>query len=231
MQKWLRGTGILAQPMPVAMECAQRYRLQLKPQQSGWIDAHAEQVITARPPSFVWDVKMKMAGVLPVYGRDLFQHGNGSMHIAALGWLHMVKESNHEKINEGMALRFPGEMVWMPRVALQPYITWEPGNDSLSANATITVGSLKCIGIFRFREIGDFGQCDNEQYRGMEAGAQRTTWSVKAVNQRNVEGIRIPTVCNATWWLEEGPWTWAKVEVVKLTYHPQKKAHPSNLDN
>lgn len=216
VKKWLHSCG--------AMECrpyskvmiGQKAYMKLKPTQKEWFVATAKQVSVIDVPAFEWNVKMKMNPLMWVSGRDTFVGGRGHMVIKLFSFVKIVNASGG-KIDEGTMQRYLGEMVWMPALALSPYITWEKIDD-LSARATMDYMGTTGSGVFHFDRDGNFMKFVAMRFRGNEEGSVRCEWVLTVKEHARFEGVKIPSRMEATWMLEEGPWTWLRLEIKGLSF-------------
>ncbi len=131
--------------------------------------------------------------------------------------INVVNEQG-EKLDEGTLQRYLGEMVWFPSLALSPYITWEPIDDT-TAKATMTYEGTTGSGTFYFNTNGDVTKFSALRYKGNEEGANRHEWIMNISEHKTFEGIKVPAVMSSTWKLDEGDWTWLKLEVKDIQYN------------
>ncbi len=180
------------------------------------MSATALQYTAMDKPAFIWTVDAKMNALLHFKGRDKFEKGKGEMLIKLNALINVVNAQG-EKMDEGTLQRYLGEMVWFPSLALSPYITWEPVNDT-TATATMTYGGSTGSGTFYFSPAGDVLKFAAMRYQGNEADAKRRPWSMDITAYKTFEGLRVPALMTSTWQLEEGDWTWLKLEVMEVEY-------------
>lgn len=217
VQKWLCKSGIIGKPFIRNAKILQIMQMKMKPGQEKWLQAKAEQYSTVDAPAFIWSVDARMNSLIGFLGRDKFEDGKGEMLIKLEGLLNVVHETG-EKMDEGSLQRYLGEMVWLPTLALSPFVTWEKGNDS-TAIATLGYKGAKGSGTFYFNSDGDFIKFSAWRYKGNEADAKRYEWVLQVEEYKNFEGIRVPSKMTATWKLEDQDWTWLKLEVVHIDYN------------
>ena len=219
VQKWLLHANIPANISgnedTHTVRLKQKALIKLKPEQSRWIEASAEQYFTLDKPAFIWKVDMQMMPFLGVVGRDRFLSGQGEMLIKILSLVPVVNSRGNEKINSGTLQRYLGEIVWFPSAALHPYITWE-AIDDLSAKATMTYRGTTGSGVFYFSPEGDFIEYRAQRFMGSGADAALKEWVITVTESDVVKGVTIPTKMEATWKLESGDWTWLKLEITDI---------------
>jgi hypothetical protein len=217
VQKWLKKAGVIGKKKISTVWLKQHARMKLKPEQTKWLDATAEQFFTVNPPGFIWTVDLKMSPVIKIKGRDKFENGKGQMLIKMHSLFNVVNESG-EKIDEGTLQRYLGEIVWFPSAALHPAIKWEELDEN-SARATLEVEGTKGSGTFYFDENSDLEKFTAMRFKGNEPEAERRVWIITVKETKNLNGFRIPVKMESTWMLEDGPWTWLDLEVTEIEYN------------
>lgn len=220
VQKWLQGSGVIGQAPIQNVYLEQEAQMLMKPDQTEWSQAKAEQSFTVDPPGFIWSVSMKMNPVIPVMGRDRFVNGKGEMLIKLFSVFPVVNAKNSEKIDQATLQRYLAEIVWFPSAALSPYISWET-IDEHSARATMdymgTVGS----GTFHFDENGTFEKFVAARYKDA-TDENPSKWTVTATKTEVWNGIKIPVEAQAEWELENKNWTWLKLKITHIEYDVEK---------
>jgi hypothetical protein len=217
VQKWLKTTGILGKPELKSARIAQLLKLKMKPNQKKWFSATAVQHTTTEPPSFLWVVAMELLPSVTITGCDSFVEGKGTMKMKLNSLLPIVNEKGI-KLDEGTMQRFLGELVWLPSLALSPYIVWEE-IDAFTAKATLQYKGSSGSGLFYFDAMGDFKKFVALRFKENKATAKRYPWVLTVDDYASFDGIRIPSKMKATWQLEEGEWTWLQLEIVALQYN------------
>lgn len=217
VKNWLRHSHVIGKPHISVGKVIQKAEMKMKPDQEKWMKATAIQYTNIDDPAFIWMVDMEMNKVLQVEGRDRFENGKGEMLIK-LNSLFSIVDEQGEKLDEGTMQRYLGELVWFPSLALSPYITWEQVSDT-SAKATMTYKGTTGSGTFSFNSDGDFTKYSAMRYQGNEPDAKRYEWVLLVEDYKTFEGIKVPAKMTATWKLDEGDWTWLKLEIADLKYN------------
>jgi len=222
VKKWLSHSGAVGRPYVNVGKVLQKAEMKLKPEQESWMDATAVQYTTIGNPAFIWSVDVKINRVLSFKGRDRFENGKGRMLIKMNSLINIVNDHG-EKLDEGTLQRYLGEMVWFPSLALSRHITWEALNDS-TARATMNYNGTTGSGTFYFNAAGDVTRFSALRYKGNEPDARRHEWVMEIEGYNIFEGIKVPAEMSASWILEDGAWTWLKMEVTEIKYN-------DNIDN
>lgn len=216
VQNWLRTTGIVGLPTAAAGRVEQKAEMKMKPEQKKWMKATAVQYSTINTPAFIWNVDVKMNPLLHFKGRDKFANGKGEMLIKLNSLVTVVNEKG-EKLDEGTLQRYLGEMVWFPWLALSEHIRWESIGDTV-AKATMHYKGLSASGTFYFSATGDVASFSALRFMGNDAIAGRYLWIMNIQDYSSFQGIRVPSKMTSTWKLDEGDWTWLKLEVTNINY-------------
>ena len=179
----------------------------------------AEQSIRVPQPGFYWSAEAALAPSLTMSGRDRFQDGKGHMFFKFLSLI-PVADSRGPAIDQGSLLRYLAETMWYPTAALEDYIRWEEGPDSLSAKATIRWGGMEASGVFGFTPEGDVDRFDALRYYDRKTGATLEKWHIQNDPNgfRDFNDIRIPARSSVSWLLAEGDFEWLKLEVTGMEY-------------
>lgn len=217
VSNWLRTTGVLNKPEIQTVWVKQRALMKMKPEQKEWHNAAAQQYVVTHDPSFIWTVEMDMSPLVKIKGRDKFVDGRGEMLIKMNSLINVVNEKGPQ-MDEGTLQRFLGELVWYPSVAVSPYIEWEEMDD-YSARATMKWNGVTGSGIFYFDKEYNFIKFEALRYMGNKEDAPKYPWIITVDDYAVFDGIKVPSRMQATWKLDEGDWTWLKLEIEDLRYN------------
>lgn len=217
VQKWLNNSGIIWKPKVSNVHLVQELQLKLKPEQSEWNNGTAEQYFTVNPPAFNWNIDTEINSILSVVGRDKFEKGKGEMIIKLFSLIPVADAKNNAKIDQASLQRYLAEIVWFPSAALSPYIKWE-SSDDYSAKATMEFEGTKGSGVFYFDEHGYFKKFVALRFKDVN-DSHPIEWTVTATKTEEVNGIKIPIECKASWKLEDKNWTWLKLKIKQIKYN------------
>ncbi|MCV6630100.1 MAG: hypothetical protein OIF50_09590 [Flavobacteriaceae bacterium] len=221
VQKWLLASHIDLQKPISSVQLRQKLKLKLRPKQKQWYTAKATQFVTTNPPAFSWVLQMKMFGILPLQGRDLFRMANGDMHIRLAGLLPMLHAKANDKLNQASLQRYLAEMVWYPTAATSPNIHWESVDD-YSAKASMKHLGVEGSGVFTFDKNGRFVAFRANRFKDIHADAKALEWKIVAKSYRQFESIEVPNLLDVSWELESGSWNWLELELTELQYNEGK---------
>lgn len=217
VQKWLTNSGIIGRQLISNVHLVQELQLKMKPEQTSWNNGTAEQYFTIQPPAFNWNINTEMNSILGVIGRDKFEDGKGEMIIKLLSLIPVANAKNDTKVNQATLQRYLAEIVWFPSASLSQYINWETIDD-YSARAIMEYKGTKGSGEFHFDKDGNFEKFVAMRYQDSK-DAEPTEWTVTATRTEEINGIKIPVDCEASWELVSGKWTWLKLKITDIQYN------------
>jgi hypothetical protein len=217
VQKWLLQSGIVGKQKIWSVHLKQKGAMRMSQEDDTWIPTRAEQYFSIDKPAFVWRVRMRMIPLIPVSGKDRYTEGHGQMLIKVFSLIDLVNESD-EKIDQGALQRYLAEIAWFPSAALSPYIRWQP-IDAQSARATMTYRGVTGSVIFHFSKTGDITGCFAFRFKGGGKEGTLEKWVVSSKSYATMNGIRMPVKSEATWKLNNGDFTWYKLEITEVHFN------------
>ena len=215
VQKWLIKSGVIGTKKAHTVHLKQKGMMRQKPE-GKWLPMEAEQCITADLPGFIWNGTMG-SSFITINGRDKYMNGKGNMLIKLMSTI-PIGNSSGEEMDQGAMMRFLAEIAWSPSAALNDYIQWTYINDT-TAHATMTNGNRTVSGIFYFDYEGDVVGFEGKRYGNFEGHFSLETWSVRILEHKEFNGIRIGNKCEVTWKLKQGDFTWLQLEVTDISYN------------
>jgi hypothetical protein len=215
VQKWLIKSGVIGTERANTVHLKQKGLMRQKPG-GKWMPMKAEQCITANLPGFIWNGTMGNS-FIRINGRDKYINGKGNMLIKAMSTI-PIGNSSGEEIDQGAMTRFLAEIVWLPSAALNDYIQWTHIDDT-TARATMTSGNRTVSGIFYFDCEGDIIGFEAKRYGNFDGHFSLETWSIRILDYKEFNSIRIGSKCEVTWKLKQGDFTWLQLEVTDITYN------------
>jgi hypothetical protein len=213
--RWLSTAGVVGRERPRSVWLQQTARLRTEPD-GAWMPCTAEQQFRIDRPGFVWSVRARMLGILPIDGRDSYLDGHGRMLIKALS-LWTVVDAADARVDQGTLLRYLGELVWFPAAALEPYIQWQ-ALDAARARATMSYAGITATATFEFAQDGRVTRVSAERYMGGGSDAVLRPWTIPLRAWQRLDGIVVPVEGDVTWQLESGPFNYYNFRVTALRY-------------
>jgi len=169
-----------------------------------WAPMRAEQRFVAEPAGFVWDARISMIPLVPVFVRDSYVVGTGTMRVSMGGVRTLIHQSATPELDASALQRFLAEAVWFPTALLPSAgVTWRAVDDH-SATATLTDRHTTVSLTFEFDATGDIVRMTGDRYREEAGKYILTPWIVTCRGYDTFSGVRIPTDCEVAWQLPSG---------------------------
>lgn len=217
VQRWMNFANVAEKENLQTVYFKQSGQMRTSPE-GKWMPVEAEQYVKTQNPGFLWIADVEAAPYIHLTGRDKYVDGKGHMLIKLFS-LFPVADSKGPQIDQGTLLRYLAEMVWYPSAALEEYISWKQLDNS-SAEATMSYGGVTGSGIFTFDEKGRLIRFEADRYYDRKEGATLEPWviAIDAKSYQLAEEIQVPTKAEVTWRLDEGDFTWYKLEISDIRY-------------
>jgi hypothetical protein len=189
------------------------------PEKNGWATFMAEQHAAVKPAGFVWDARMSMSG-LPVWVRDAFADGAGSMHASILGVVTLMEVEGTPGIARGALQRYLAETVWYPTALLPSQgVVWNAIDDS-SARATLSAGGTTVSLDFHFGPDGLVQRVfAADRPRVVDGREVPTPWQGRLFEYAEHGGMLVPMRGEVEWLLPEGPQVYWKGRIVGAAFN------------
>jgi len=169
-----------------------------------WAPFTSRQYVRASPPGFVWDARIQMIPLVPVFVRDSYVSGEGSMHGAIASLIPVVDQHGTPEMAAASLHRFLAEAVWLPTSLLpRTGLVWSAIDDS-SARVTLTDGPTTVSLDVRFGERGEITGVSADRYRDVKGTPVLTRWVGTHTDYKRIDGMMIPTAGEVAWILREG---------------------------
>ena len=164
-----------------------------------WRPLKATQEFSVSPPGFVWDARITMAPLMPVFVRDAYVDGRGSMQAAMFGVYRIVDESGKPQLDAGALQRLLGEAIWFP-TALRPSsaVTWAPRDDR-SAFVTLRDRAHAVTLLFEFGDDDLPTTMSGDRYMEQDGQYYLRPWQIQCSEYRVRDAMLIPTRCEVSW--------------------------------
>lgn len=207
------------QPFVASASIVQEGTFLMKPGPNGWRSFKARQDSGVRPPSFIWDARISMGPGMPVYVRDSYVGGQGSMRAELLALLPMADASGTSEMAEGSLQRYLAEAMWFPTSLLPSQgVRWSARDDT-SAIATLTDGATSVSLEFHFDAAGDVRRAyAPARMREMDGRFVPMPWGAEYGRFEARDGMRIPAEAEVLWWVKGQPMPYWRGRVTQAKY-------------
>ena len=177
---------------------------------SGWINIRGEQYFTTEHPGFIWK------GATAIFtARDMFLADTGRLVVSIFS-VYKAVDGHGIKFNEGELQRWLAESVWFPTNLLPAEKLFWTAIDSMTAKLSFWYKEVIITFIVRFNDADEIATMETQRYMGEES---RNKWIVTLSDYKELNGVFVPTKCEAMWKLEKGDYPYARFNVKELVYN------------
>ena len=173
------------------------------------MDIKGEQYFTAAKPGFIWKGKTSF-----FTARDMYIQDRGRL-VVSLFSLFRVADEKGPAVDQAELLRWLGESVWFPTNLLpRENLSWK-AIDSSRARLNFEYKGISVYYVVTFNEQHEIVRLETERYMG-DKGLK--PWIGKVSAYTEIQGVRVPSVIEASWDLEEGLYTYGRFRVRQMDY-------------
>ncbi len=177
-----------------------------RPGRDNWRPFTAVQEFVPGAPGFVWIARVRMLPGVPVYVRDSFIDGRGSMRGAVWGLIPVVSAEGTPMLASAALQRYLGEAAWLPTALLpRQGVTWTPIDDA-RALATISASGTTVLLEFRFDAEGrNVSVYAPDRFYDDGSGARvARPWEARNSQFGERSGVTVATESLVEWHLPSG---------------------------
>jgi len=180
-----------------------------RPGADRWVPFSATQDFVPGAPGFVWDARMRSAGVT-VNVRDSLIDGEGSMLGKVLGLFTVVDRRGGGALAVAALQRYLGEALWLPTALLPAQgVRWD-AVDGQRARATIASGDVRATLEFRFGANG-LVESVHAAARTYDDGRNPPSlhpWQARVLRYAPIDGVMVPAEAVVEWLLPAGAYAY-----------------------
>ena len=174
-----------------------------------WMPCEAWQYNTAEPITRLFHMRIDVARIVPMVGRDTYIGGTGRMHGKVLG-LVTVADGTGPELDLGELVTWLNDAVLLaPSMLLRPEVSWHAADDD-SFDLTLTDAGHTVTARVEVDERGavtDFATTD--RWCDLPGGMVRARWTTPVDGWEEHGDQPVPTRARAVWHLPEGPLPYA----------------------
>ncbi len=208
------------QPMIRSVDLALEGKFNMSLDAPQWKPFTSMQRVVANRPGFVWNGRIAMFPGVPVRVHDAYVAGIGVLKPALFGLFSLGTVRGEGEIARGELMRWLAESVWYPTVLLPGQgVTWQSVDD-VSAQATLTEGSITLTMLFRFGEDGLVSGIRVEA-RGALVGSETVMmpWEGRFQDYGLQHGMMVPFHGEVAWITPRGERPYFRGTVRQVVYH------------
>jgi hypothetical protein len=170
----------------------------------GWMPADAWQYNSALEISRVFVMRIRFAGVVPMFGRDTYLDSHGRM-IGKLFDRFIVVDGQGEEFDIGELTTYLNDAIMLaPSMLLRPNTTWTDV-DAHSFDVTLADGGRTVTGrVFVDGAGAPFDFSTTDRFAALPSGPVRAEWRTPVRSWQSFDGRVVPGPFRAVWHLPDG---------------------------
>jgi hypothetical protein len=208
-QRYLRFRGVVGQPRDWSFRARFVGEFRQRPGQK-FMPCEAWQYNTSLVPARIYYMRIDFAGVLPMFGVDVYRAGQGRMQGKLLGLI-TVADGSGQEIDIGELTTYVNDALMLaPSMLLTPAVTWAAVDDH-SFDVTISdrrISATSRVFVDAQGRMVDFSTTD--RWAALPGGLTRARWSTPIDGWLNHEGRWLPTGGHAIWHLDSGEFEYVR---------------------
>jgi hypothetical protein len=184
-----------------------------------WSPFRATQVVTTRPPGFLWDAAIDMIPWASVRVLDAYVEGDGHLRARMGNALTVMKPSSSPALNEGELLRYLAEAPLYPTALLPEMgVHWTPIDDR-SARATIADRGTTVSLIFHFNDRDEVDRVTGwRPFLRTDGVPESRPWTGRWRAYARRDGMCVPTKGEVAWGAPAYEETYWRGDIDEVTY-------------
>jgi hypothetical protein len=201
--RYLRFMGVIGQPRVWSFRVRFQGRFWLR-RGLGWMPAEAWQYNSAVQIGRVFVMRVRFAGVVPMYGRDTYLRAHGRM-TGKLFDRFTVVDGQGPEFDIGELTTYLNDAIMLaPSMLLMPSTKWTEV-DGHSFDVTLVDAERSVTGRVFIDDTGapfDFSTTD--RFADLPSGLVRAEWRTPVQNWQTIDGRVVPGQVSALWRLPDG---------------------------
>ncbi len=212
-RRYLRFMGVVGRPRDWSFRLGYTGRFRLR-RDGPWMRCEAWQHNSRPPVTRIFHIRVRVAGVVPLLGRDTYVRGRGRMLIRLLD-LVTVGDAGGEEFDIGELVTYLNDGIMIaPSMLLAPEARWSPVDEG-SFDVALTDHGRTVVGRVSVDQRGaptDFSTTDRfAADPGDPKRTVRTRWTTPVEGWREAGDRRLWTRGRAVWHPPEGEFAYIEV--------------------
>ncbi len=212
-QRYLRFMGVVGRRRDWSFRARFVGEFRQRPGQK-FMPCEAWQYNTSLVPARIYYMRIDFAGVLPMFGVDVYQAGHGRMHGKVLGLITVADGSGPEFDLSELTTYVNDALMFAPSMLLTPAVTWTAVDDN-SFDVRMSDGRISATSRVFVDEQGrmvDFSTTD--RWAALPAGLTRARWTTPIDGWQDHDGRWLPTGGRAKWHFDTGEFEYVRGRLV-----------------
>jgi Family of unknown function (DUF6544) len=208
-QRYLRRAGVLGRPADWSFRLHTQGRFRLR-RGWPWLRSESWQYNSSAAVARASHLRIDIAGLVPMYGRDSYLSGRGLMHGRLLDWVTVADGSGPEYDISELVTFLNDAVLFAPSMLLRLPVTWHACGDR-SFDVTLADGGHQVTGrVFLDEQDLPRDLRTDDRYWDAPGGPVRTPWTTPIQSWLLAGSRWLPSAASAVWEFPDGPLTYAE---------------------
>ena len=218
VRRYLRFMGVVGRARVRSLRAGIGGRFRLRPGW-GWMPARAWQYNTNRDIARVFVMRVRLAGVLPMVGRDTYLHGHGHMLGRLLDRVTVV-DGHGDEFDIGELTTYLNDAILMaPSMLLTSATAWNPVDDHTFEVSLTDAGRTVRARVYVDDRGAPYDFSTTDRYAALPGGLVQAEWHTPVADWTTVDGLPAPGTVAAVWHLPAGPLPYFTGRLTHLTHN------------
>jgi hypothetical protein len=204
VRRYLEFMGVVGRPRVWSLSARFAGRFRLRPR-LGWMPAQAWQYNANPDIARVFVMRVRLAGVVPMVGRDTYLRGHGHMLGRLLDRVTVV-DGLGEEFDIGELTTYLNDAILVaPSMLLTSATAWSPVDDHTFEVSLTDAGHTVRAQVFVDQRGAPYDFSTTDRYAALPGGLVRAEWHTPVADWHTVDGRAVPGRVAAVWHLPDGP--------------------------
>jgi Family of unknown function (DUF6544) len=207
VQRYMRFMGVAGRPRDWSFRACFVGRFRLRPSM-GWMPAEAWQYNSAITIARVFVLHVRLAGLLPMTGRDVYINGHGRMLGKLLGLI-TVADGKCDEFDIGELTTYLNDALLIaPSFLLRPEVEWAEVDAEAFDVSLRDAGRIVGGRVFIDESGKPIDFATNDRFADLPGGLRRAEWRTPISEWFTANGRVVPGRARAVWNLPEGEFSY-----------------------
>ena len=219
-RRYLRFMGVVGRPRDWSFRTRFTGRFRMRPGM-GWLPAEAWQYNSAIAVSRVFVMRVRLARVLPMTGRDVYTGGHGHMLGKLLGLIPVASGTGEEFDISELTTYLNDAVMIAPSFLLRPEVTWARVNAE-SFDVTLSDAGRSVTGrVFLDGQGAPVDFATTDRFAALPGSLRRAEWRTPVPEWTKIGGRPVPGRFSAVWHLTEGDFSYieGRLDLARMAFN------------
>jgi len=218
VRRYLRFMGVVGRPRDWSFQARFTGRFRLRPG-TPWMALDSWQYNSSLAVARLFYMRIRFAGVVPLYGWDTYVGGRGRMHGKLLGLVTVV-DGRGDEFDIGELVTYLNDAILIaPSMLLTPSTSWSEVDDRSFDVSLTDSGRMVTARVLLDETAAPCDFSTTDRYASLPTGLLRARWTTPVKGCRVVDGRPLPERVSVIWHFPDGPFTYGEFRFRDVVYN------------